>query len=99
MTQNIQNLREFKFRDLQAKFNILSDKHEVLEREYDEAMLKKCKEFKYEKCEKVFTEEWKFKAHKEDHVDKYSCEECERTFKCEDILCKHQKIAHENLKL
>ena len=62
-------------------------------------MLKKCKEFKCDKCETIFAEEWKFKAHQKVHMEKYSCEVCEKTFKCEDILSKHQQIVHENLKL
>ena len=91
---------EFKtlFHDLQVKFNLLSDKHEALEKKYDELILKKSKEFRRDKCDKVFTEEQKFKAHCKIHVKNYSCEVCERTFKCEDILGKHHKIAHENLK-
>ena len=87
------------FKDLQIKFNLLSEKHEALEKRYDEAMSKKCKDYRCDKCDKVFSEEWKLKAHFKIHVERYSCEVCERTFKCEDILSKHQKIAHENLKL
>ena len=86
------------FMDLQVKFNILSDKHEALEKKYNEEMSKKCKEYKCNECEKVSTEDWKLKAHCKIHVERYSCEVCERTFKCEDIMSKHHKIAHKNLK-
>ena len=92
---------EFKnlFKDLQIKFNLLSEKHEALEKRYDEAMTKKCKDYICVKREKVFSEEWQLKAHCKIQVERYSCEVCERTFKCEDIKSKHQQIAHENLKL
>ena len=32
-------------------------------------------------------------------MERYSCEVCEKTFQCEDIMSKHQNLAHENLKL
>ena len=87
------------FKDLQVKFNLLSEKHEALEKRYDEAMTKKCKDYICVKCEKVFSEEWQLKAHCKIQVERYSCEVCERTFQCEDIKSKHQQIAIENLKL
>ena len=59
----------------------------------------KCdKKFQCEECERIFVEEWKFKAHEKCHK-KYECTICEQTFQSDDIRCKHTKIVHENFKL
>ena len=92
---------EFKnlFKDLQVKFNLLSEKHEALEKKYDEVISKKYKDYRCVRCDKVFSDERKLKIHCKTHVETYSCEVCARNFKCADIMSKHQQIAHENLKL
>ena len=51
---------------------------------------------KCNKCERMFDEEWKMTAHLKTHI---ICNICEKTFKYQDILEKHIKIAHENAKL
>ena len=54
----------------------------------------KCdKKFQCEECERIFVEEWKFKAHEKCHK-KYECTICEQTFQSDDIRCKHTKISN-----
>ena len=49
-------------------------------------------------CEKEFDEEWKMRAHKKNHT-KFKCDICEKTFKCQEVMEKHVKIAHEKMKI
>ena len=46
----------------------------------------------------MFDKEWKMKAHLKTHK-LHKCDNCKKTFKNEDILEKHLKIAHEGLKI
>ena len=49
-------------------------------------------------CGKVFNEEWKLNAHKKRH-ENFKCNQCSKTFKNQDIMEKHAKISHGNLKI
>ena len=51
---------------------------------------------KCNKCERMFDEEWKMVAHLKTHI---LCNICGKSFKYQDILEKHIKIAHEDTKL
>ena len=62
-------------------------------RSHDSGKKTKCNE-----CSRMFDEEWKLKAHIKTHIS-YSCENCGKNFKSEDVLSKHKLIAHENHKL
>ena len=53
---------------------------------------------KCSECERIFDEEWKLNAHLKKHKE-FSCQQCEQTFKYEDIIEKHIAIAHEGMKL
>ena len=53
---------------------------------------------KCNQCEQMFYGEWKLNVHIKTHRE-YSYQMCERTFKYEQILVKHMKIAHEDIKL
>ena len=50
------------------------------------------------KCERMFDKEWKMNAHLKTHK-MHACENCDKTFKYKDILEKHIKIAHGDIKL
>ena len=54
--------------------------------------------FKCSKCDKFFDEDWKMNAHMKKHAD-YPCNQCDKSFKYLEILEKHTKITHENLKI
>ena len=54
--------------------------------------------FECKECERSFNEEWKLEAHIKTHK-LYSCEQCVKQFKSQDIKEKHVEIAHGNLKL
>ena len=62
-------------------------------RSHDSGKKTKCNE-----CSRMFDEEWKLKAHIKTHLS-YSCENCGKNFKSEDVLSKNKLIAHENHKL
>ena len=54
--------------------------------------------FKCCKCDKTFDEDWKMNAHVKSHTD-YQCNQCDKSFKYLEILEKHIKITHEDLKI
>ena len=54
--------------------------------------------FKCDECKRCFNEEWKLSAHLKCHK-KYTCNQCDKSFKCQDIMEKHIRISHENVKL
>ena len=51
-----------------------------------------------DECERTFDEDWKLNAHMKTHK-KYTCDQCDKAYKFQDILEKHVKIVHENVKL
>ena len=53
---------------------------------------------KCEICDKLFDENWKIMAHMKTHHGN-SCDQCERTFRNEDILKEHIQISHEKVRL
>ena len=53
--------------------------------------------FSCEVCKRVFDEEWKLRAHKKSHSG-IKCDLCEEKFRCKDLMEKHVKVVHENVK-
>ena len=53
--------------------------------------------FSCEVCKQVFDEEWKLRAHKKSHSG-IKCDLCEEKFRCKDLMEKHVKVVHENVK-
>ena len=51
--------------------------------------------FNCDDCEKCFVEEWKFTAHKKSH-SAYPCDQCEKTFKFNEMKEKHIEAAHRD---
>ena len=49
-------------------------------------------------CKRMFIEEWKLRAHEKNHSG-FKCDECDKNFRLEEVLGKHVKIHHENVKL
>ena len=49
-------------------------------------------------CDKTFNEDWKMNAHIKTH-QKFKCDKCDKSFKFLELLTKHVKISHENVKL
>ena len=49
-------------------------------------------------CDKTFNEDWKMNAHIKTHK-KFKCDKCDKSFKFLELLTKHIKISHENVKL
>ena len=54
--------------------------------------------FKCGQCGRTFDEDWKMNAHMKTH-NNYNCGQCEKSFKNVELLKKHSKITHENLKM
>jgi hypothetical protein len=49
-------------------------------------------------CERTFNEDWKMNAHMKMHKN-YNCDQCGKNFKYLELLNKHIKISHENIKI
>ena len=54
--------------------------------------------FNCSKCDKTFNEDWKLNAHMKLHKN-YQCDQCSKNVKYEDLMRKHVKIYHENVKM
>ena len=54
---------------------------------------------KCDMCGKTFTDEWKFNAHKQNHMVYHGCDLCEKTFKYQETLKKHMTAVHATLKI
>ena len=54
--------------------------------------------FECDECEQLFDEKWKLTAHKKNHKT-HKCDVCSKTFQDLDIMKKHSKISHENVRL
>ena len=54
--------------------------------------------FECDDCKRCFDEEWKLSGHLKSHK-KYACNKCDKTFKWQDVMEKHVRISHENVKL
>ena len=82
------------FKVLQTQFNILNDKHEALEKKYDEAVSNKRQVFKCSICDENFNSSANLKKHRGIHettVWSFQCDECERVFNEEWKLTAHSK--------
>ena len=81
------------FKDLEAKFHLLYEKHEVLEKKYEEVTTKK--EFKCDGCDKHFTSVGKLRRHERTHKSTsraFQCEKCEIVCNEEWKLKAHSKM-------
>ena len=54
--------------------------------------------FECDQCKQCFDKEWKLSAHLRSHK-KYACNKCDKTFKWQEVMEKHVRISHENVKL
>ena len=83
----------FKCSNCDLKFGNKNELHRHMKSEHSRK-----ESFKCDDCEYMFDEKWKLNAHSKNHKT-YPCEQCDKSFKQEDIKEKHIRIVHENVKL
>ena len=83
------------FIDLQAKFQIISEKHEALEKKYDDVKSKKDHMYKCGECDLIFTTLGELRKYERSHKSSngpFQCDKCERVFNEEWKLKVHRNI-------
>ena len=89
-----------KYDDLEEKvLNSVKDDVQVCQRKFKKTRESKDEDvpFECDICKREFNEQWKLGAHVKTHSN-VKCEWCEESFRYKDLMEKHVKIMHENVK-